>query len=96
MGWDFLGSQSRFGNWDPTLFGRNPIEFKIPGIGIFFRGIGISYEKGTSGIDTQAPHMHHFPSVQVQMNLPFFMLSFAFVNFQAIGIFAYFRFFLFF
>ena len=35
-------------DWDPTLFGKNPMGFKIPGIGIFFRGIGISHEKATS------------------------------------------------
>ena len=36
-------------DWDPTLFGKNPMGFKIPGIGIFFHGIGNSHEKATSG-----------------------------------------------
>ena len=53
--WEFPKSQGFskipgiFREWDPTLFGKNPMGFKIPGIGIFFRGIGNSHEKATSG-----------------------------------------------
>ena len=32
-------------DWDPTLFGKNPMGFKIPGIGIFFVGLGIPTKK---------------------------------------------------
>ena len=52
--WEFPKSQEFtkilwiFRDWDPTLFGKNPMEFKIPGIGILFRGIGIFHEKATS------------------------------------------------
>ena len=42
LGWDFLGSQF------PNL--RDFFPRKIPGIGIFSRGIGNSHEKATSGL----------------------------------------------
>ena len=44
----FLGIPKIPGNsrdWDPTLFGKNPMGFKIPGIGIFFVGLGIPTKK---------------------------------------------------
>ena len=34
-----------FRDWDPTLFGKNPMEFKIPGLEFFFVGLGFPTKK---------------------------------------------------
>ena len=44
--WDFLTKiPGIFRDWDTTLFGKNPMGFKIPGIGIFFVELGFPTKK---------------------------------------------------
>ena len=54
--WDFFWANPKISKipgshtfWDPTLFGKNPMGFKIPrDWDFFFVGLGISHEKATS------------------------------------------------
>ena len=43
---DVLKSREVFGIRIPAFFGETPIRFRIPGIGIFFRGMGFSAKRG--------------------------------------------------